>query len=309
MEWESPPRTFRGCSRDMSGSSRPATRSAERVWAWSLRVRSWRCMAAASGQRASWARALSSTSPSRSGRSRRQGLTELLRPRTGRCLARRSLASASAVTRARVPGLIDPELAAPRKCDEDEPAPTLVVGWQPDVDLSCDQLLDRRVEVTAHHVQLVAFLLARVDGDLCRRQGEDQPPATRVDPVQAEDIAKELAVRLRVRAPDDHVRAGEQRTHALRSRHRCGLTDGLWASGSAGPVTFHHLAAMMLSATRSGWSRSAADGHARRPEARLRHGAQQTGGPSIGSASPRSTVEADRPSIPVTLATPVLPVD
>ena len=50
---------------------------------------------------------------------------------------------------------------------------------------------------------------ARVDRDLTRRQGEDQPPLAGIDPFEAEHIAKKLASSLSVLGEDDRVCAGD----------------------------------------------------------------------------------------------------
>jgi hypothetical protein len=60
-----------------------------------------------------------------------------------------------------------------------------------DPDAFAAELGQGGVEVGAHQVKLVGSILARVHGELARRQGEYQPAAADVNRFETEDVAKE----------------------------------------------------------------------------------------------------------------------
>jgi hypothetical protein len=71
--------------------------------------------------------------------------------------------------------------------------------------------LDCGLEVVAHQIEFVrAILLRRVDGQLGRRESENEPAFTRVHVRELQDVAEELAVRLGVTAIEDDVCPGYQ---------------------------------------------------------------------------------------------------
>ena len=67
---------------------------------------------------------------------------------------------------------------------------------------------DGGLDVVTHQVELVArWPVGRVDGDLRRGQGEDQPAPTDVDVREAEHVPEGGPVGIGVVAVEDHVRA------------------------------------------------------------------------------------------------------
>jgi hypothetical protein len=67
-------------------------------------------------------------------------------------------------------------------------------------------LRDEGLDVVAHQKELVlVVLLRRVHRHLARRQAEDEPAAAGVDSGEAEHVAKECAIRVRIPAVDDRV--------------------------------------------------------------------------------------------------------
>ena len=71
------------------------------------------------------------------------------------------------------------------------------------------QVGDGGLDVVAGQRQLVVGRLRRVDADLGRREGEDQPPLAGVDVVPSEDVAEDGAQRLRLRGVEQDVGTGD----------------------------------------------------------------------------------------------------
>jgi hypothetical protein len=69
------------------------------------------------------------------------------------------------------------------------------------------ELRDGRLHVVAHEVELVVLGTAvrRMDAELGRREGEDEPPLPRVDRAEAEDVLEEGADLVRVLRVDECV--------------------------------------------------------------------------------------------------------
>jgi hypothetical protein len=66
----------------------------------------------------------------------------------------------------------------------------------------------KRRNVVDHQIDFVlAARLRRMNGDLRRGQRKDQPALSDIDMREAEHVAKECAIRISVRAVDDHVGA------------------------------------------------------------------------------------------------------
>jgi len=93
-----------------------------------------------------------------------------------------------------VPGFVQTDLAGAGDLEVRDPAPTL--------------------DVMAHEEQGVmpgpaAPAGARVDRDLTRRQGEDQPALAGIDPLEAQHVVKELPSSLGILGEDDRVCSGD----------------------------------------------------------------------------------------------------
>src|SRR5271166_719159 len=70
-------------------------------------------------------------------------------------------------------------------------------------------------EIVTHEIELGGTVLARMDGHLCRREGEDQPVVARIHGGEPEHVPEESAVCDRVPAVDDHM--GTKDHHCLLS--------------------------------------------------------------------------------------------
>src|SRR5947207_14403258 len=101
--------------------------------------------------------------------------------------------------------LVEAELPAAGQRDVNDPAPSLVGHRQLDLRTPGAKHVDRVLEVLAHQIQLVARLAGRMDGDLRRRQGEDEPSSPRVDRVEAQDFAEEGSIAVRLAAEQADV--------------------------------------------------------------------------------------------------------
>jgi hypothetical protein len=66
-------------------------------------------------------------------------------------------------------------------------------------------------EVIAHEVQLGPSGLGWMNGELGRRQTEDQPPATGIDVIEAENVGHEGAIGVSVAAEDHDVGTEDHR--------------------------------------------------------------------------------------------------
>jgi hypothetical protein len=111
--------------------------------------------------------------------------------------------------RARMLRLIDAELAATGQRDLRKPTPALILHWRAG-DVVRFHLLDERVDVIAHQIELVHIVLVRmVDGDLGRRHAKDQPSIANIDMREPEDVAEKRAIGLSVRAVDNRMRPCE----------------------------------------------------------------------------------------------------
>src|SRR5919108_751675 len=118
-----------------------------------------------------------------------------------------SAASRELRERAWVPGLVKTDLARAGDPELRDPAPALILDRRDEVDPLALELLDGPLDVMAHEEQGVmsgpaAPAGAGVDGDLARRQGEDQPAVAGIDPLEAQHVAKELASSLGVLGED-----------------------------------------------------------------------------------------------------------
>src|SRR3954469_4933990 len=124
-----------------------------------------------------------------------------------------------------VAGLVDAERARARDAHLRHEAPALVSYAALELDALGPELLDRRLDVVAHQVELVDGdpVHGRVDRQLGGRQGEDQPAAAGVDRVEAEDVAEEGAGGVGVVRRDDVVGTGDHAA-ATFCAWRSGLT-------------------------------------------------------------------------------------
>ena len=105
--------------------------------------------------------------------------------------------------------LIDAELAATGQGDLRKPTPALILHGRAG-DVVRLHLLDERVDVVAHQIELVHIVLLRwMHGHFGRGQSEDQPAVADIDVRQPEHVGEECAVCLGSVAVDDEMRADE----------------------------------------------------------------------------------------------------
>jgi hypothetical protein len=108
-----------------------------------------------------------------------------------------------------VPGLIDAELAAARKCDLRQMTPTHVPDGAAPYSVPFHRR-DERMDVGAHEVELVdAVLPRRVDGHFRRGEAEDEPPVSDVDVGEPQNVPEERAIRFRFTAVDYRMGADD----------------------------------------------------------------------------------------------------
>ena len=105
--------------------------------------------------------------------------------------------------------LIHSEPATSWQADEGQTAPRLVIKRPLDDDASAFEVPHRAIDVFAHEIDLLAWLpsFGWMDSQFAGREGEDQPAASCVYRVEAENILEEAPIRLGVAAEDDRVRA------------------------------------------------------------------------------------------------------
>src|ERR687892_413671 len=114
----------------------------------------------------------------------------------------------------RMPGLVQHQLRAAGQNDRRRDPEALVLGLAPDLEAVAAQLLDGGGGVVTHEGQLVThsalegLAFGRVDAELSRGEGEDEPPATGVDVVPAEDVPEDGPHLLRLRGVDQRVGSG-----------------------------------------------------------------------------------------------------
>jgi hypothetical protein len=76
-----------------------------------------------------------------------------------------------------------------------------------DLHSAVGQVGERALDVVAGEIELVSRLAVRgMDGDLRRREREDQPRLAGIDTGKPEGVAKEGSIHLRIAAVQDEVR-------------------------------------------------------------------------------------------------------
>ncbi len=104
-------------------------------------------------------------------------------------------------------GLIEPNRRSAGQCEPGDRSPALFVNLREGNAFGCE-LLHLLGEVVAQEIDLIRRpLIGRVKGDLGGRHLEDEPTAARIDAGHAQDVTKELTVRLGVVREDDDVRS------------------------------------------------------------------------------------------------------
>jgi hypothetical protein len=105
-----------------------------------------------------------------------------------------------------MPWLVQSELGAARHPNGGEQAPSPVGDWVHVLHSSVGQIGERALDVVAGEIELVSRLaVSGMDGDLGRREREDQPPFAGIDAGEPEGVAKESSIRLRIAAVEDEV--------------------------------------------------------------------------------------------------------
>ena len=92
-----------------------------------------------------------------------------------------------------VPGLVQTDLAGARDLEVRNPAPALVLYRRYELDALALEFRDGALDVMTHEEQGVmprspAPTGARVDRELTRRQGEDQPASAGIDTFEAQHV-------------------------------------------------------------------------------------------------------------------------
>src|SRR5207253_8274373 len=119
--------------------------------------------------------------------------------------------------------LVEADVAGARNLQPGQKPPTFVRQRGDELDALPLELVHRLLDVLAHQVELVpARLRCGMDGELARRQREDQPAVVRIDVREREHVAEERPRGLGVLGEHDRVRAGDhgQAPSACRSSHR-----------------------------------------------------------------------------------------
>jgi hypothetical protein len=115
-----------------------------------------------------------------------------------------------APARTSVPRLVQSQLAAIGKLERGYQAPARVSDRPRELDPLGLELFDGGVHVVAHEVGLVMRIpVGRVNGQFGGRQGEDEPPATRVDRRESQNVANERADALGIVREDARVGADD----------------------------------------------------------------------------------------------------
>ena len=127
-----------------------------------------------------------------------------------------------------MPGFVQTDLAGAGDLEVCDPAPALVLYRRYEHNPLALEFGDGVLDVMAHEEQGVmpgpaAPAGARVDRDLTRRQGEDQPAVAGIDPLEAQHVAKELPSSLGILREDDRVGAGD---------HGGDRSAGYWSAGA-----------------------------------------------------------------------------
>ena len=113
-----------------------------------------------------------------------------------------------------MPGFVQTDLAGAGELEVRDPAPALILYRSYELDALALEFRDGALDVMAHEEKGVmprspAPTGARVDRDLTRRQGEDQPALAGIDPLEAQHVAKELPSSLGILGEDDRVCSGD----------------------------------------------------------------------------------------------------
>ena len=92
-----------------------------------------------------------------------------------------------------MPGFVQTDLAGARDLEVRDPAPALVLYRRYELDALALEFRDGALDVMAHEEQGVmprspAPTGARVDRELTRRQGEDQPAIAGIDTFEAQHV-------------------------------------------------------------------------------------------------------------------------
>jgi hypothetical protein len=103
--------------------------------------------------------------------------------------------------------LINSERAATGQRQAGENTPSLIPRFRA-AHATVFHVRDEGLHVIDHEIDFVFTIRFRwVDGDLGRRKCEDQPALSHVNMWEAQHVAKERAIRVTIRAVDDHMGA------------------------------------------------------------------------------------------------------
>jgi Lrp/AsnC family leucine-responsive transcriptional regulator len=108
-----------------------------------------------------------------------------------------------------VPRLVEAELASSGQLDRRHQPEALVADRTAELDSLPRQRVDSRMDLVAHEIELVmATVVCGVCGQFCRREGEDEPAVSCINPWKLEHITEERADGVRIRGVDDRVGSG-----------------------------------------------------------------------------------------------------
>jgi hypothetical protein len=152
-----------------------------------------------------------------------------------------------------VPGFVQTDLAGAGDLEVRDPAPALILDRRYELDALALEFRDGVLDVMTHEEQGVmpgraAPAGARVDGDLARRQGEDQPALSGIDPFEAQHVVNELPSSLGVLGEDDRVCAGD---------HGGDRSAGYWSAMPYGRLTSAFSAGQTNPKIGCGWNDAA----------------------------------------------------
>src|SRR5262249_14429314 len=123
--------------------------------------------------------------------------------------------------RERVSGLVERNLHIARQPHPDPAPEALVAGLSDELDAFCAKFRDGGIEVVADQPELVFRLsVGRMDAELRRRQGEDQPAWVSLDEVPPDGVTQRGAQRVRLGSEEEDVGTGDRHQSVLTSAMR-----------------------------------------------------------------------------------------
>lgn len=114
-----------------------------------------------------------------------------------------------------MPRLVERELAAVGELERGDQTPAEVRDRSRDPDAPSSEIINRRVHVVAHEIQLVARRpIHGMNRQLRGREGKDGPPLTSIDRGQSHHVAEKRPHAIRIVAEHDDVSPGDHLARA-----------------------------------------------------------------------------------------------